>query len=77
MERVLLEGFSEEIISFVYFIGVDMFIYISDKFGGSQLYFHKKESVLRASRNIEIKKMYNIYSKSEIAKMQVENIIRG
>ena len=45
-----------------------MFIDICDKFGGSQLYFPKKESVLRASRNRQIKKMYNIYSKNEIAK---------
>ena len=83
MERVLLEDFSEEIVSFVDFIGVDMFIDICDRFGGRQLYFPKKESVLRASRNRQIKKMYNIYSKNEIAKKfgitkrQVENILKG
>ena len=83
MERVLLEDFSEEIVSFVDFIGVDMFIDICENFGGSQLYFPKKESVLGASRNRQIKKMYNIYSKNEIAKKfgitkrQVENILKG
>lgn len=82
MERVLLEDFSEEIVSFVDFIGIDMFIDICENFGGSQLYFPKKESVLRASRNRQIKKMYNIYSKNEIAKKfgitkrQVENILK-
>ena len=34
MERVLLEDFSEEIVSFVDFIGVDMFIDICENFGG-------------------------------------------
>ena len=83
MERVLLEDFSEEIVSFVDFIGVDMFIHICENCGGSQLYFPKKETVLRASRNRQIKKMYNIYSKNEIAKKfgitkrQVENILKG
>ena len=65
------------------FIGIDMFIDICDKFGGSQLYFPKKESVLRASRNREIKRMCSEYSKSEIAKKfgitkrQVENILKN
>ena len=83
MEKVLLEDFSEEIVSFVDFIGIDMFIEICEKFGGSQLYFPKKESVLRASRNREIKRMYSKYSKSEIAKKfgitkrQVENILKN
>ena len=83
MGKVLLEDFSEEIVSFVDFIGVDMFIDICEKFGGSQLYFPKKESVLRASRNREIKRMYSKYSKSEIAKKfgitkrQVENILKN
>jgi len=83
VERVLLEDFSEEIVSFVYFIGIDMFIDICDRFGGSQLYFPKKESVLRGSRNREIKRMYSKYSKSEIAKKfgitkrQVENILKN
>ena len=83
METVLLEDFSEEIVSFVDFIGVDMFIDICDRFGGSQLYFPKKESVLRASRNREIRNMCSVYSKSEIAKKfgitkrQVENILKG
>jgi len=83
MGKVLLEDFSEEIVSFVDFIGVDMFIDICEKFGGSQLYFPKKESVLRASRNREIKRMCSEYSKSEIAKKfgitkrQVENILKN
>ena len=83
METVLLEDFSEEIVSFVDFIGIDTFIDICDRLGGSQLYFPKKESVLRSSRNRQIKKMYNIYSKNEIAKKfgitkrQVENILKG
>jgi len=83
VERVLLEDFSEEIVSFVDFIGIDMFIDICDRFGGSQLYFPKKESVLRASRNRKIKSMSSEYSKSEIAKKfnitkrQVENILKN
>jgi len=83
MGKVLLEDFSEEIISFVDFIGIDMFIDICEKFGGSQLYFPKKESVLRGSRNREIKRMYSKYSKEEIAKKfgitkrQVENILKS
>lgn len=83
MEDIRLEDFSEDMICFISFVGQDMFIDICDKFGGTQLYFPKKESVLRSSRNRKIKSMCSRYSTNEIAmefgitKRQVENIIKA
>ena len=80
---IRLEDFSEDMICFIDFVGQDMFIDICDRFGGTQLYFPKKESVLRSSRNRKIKSMCGKYSKDEIArkfgitKKQVENIIKS
>lgn len=83
MEDIRLEDFSEDMICFINFVGIDMFIDICDRFGGTQLYFPKKESVLRASRNRKIKSMCSRYSTNDIAKKfgitkrQIENIIRN
>ena len=82
MEDIRLEDFSEDMICFINFVGIDMFIDICDRFG-TQRSTVKKESVLRASRNREIKSMCSRYSTNDIAKKfgitkrQVENIIKA
>ncbi|MDK2562952.1 Mor transcription activator family protein [Romboutsia sedimentorum] len=81
-EDVILEDFSEELVGFVDFIGIDKFIDICDKFGGDSIYFPKKSSVLRCSRNRKIRAMYDGYNIKNIAKEfgitreQVKNIIK-
>ncbi len=42
-EDVILEDFSEELVGFVDFIGIDKFIDICDKFGGDSIYFPKEK----------------------------------
>jgi len=82
-EEVRLDDISDDLVALVDFIGIDMFVSICDKFGGSQVYFPKKSSIFRNSRNRNIRAMYNGYNLKEIAKifgitkMQVRNIIKG
>lgn len=64
------------------FMGIEMFIDFCDKFGGSHLYFPSKRSVLRLSRNREIKKSYNgrnsreLSHKFGISEMHLKSIIK-
>lgn len=64
------------------FMGIEMFIDFCDNFGGSHLYFPSRRSLLRLSRNREIKRCYNGKNSRELAhkfgisEMHLKSIIK-
>ncbi len=70
-----------DLISIAKFMGVDMFIEFCEKFGGNHIYFPSKKSILRNSRNREIKRMYNgsnikeLADKYDISQMHIKKIV--
>lgn len=66
-DDIRLEDIPEDLIAIATFLGIDIFIEFCDKFGGNHFYLPSKKSVLRLSRNREIKRVYNGDNLKELA----------
>ncbi|MEG1311482.1 MAG: Mor transcription activator family protein [Romboutsia sp.] len=66
-EDVRIEDIPEDLIVLVEFLGMDIFIKFCEKFGGNHFYLPNKKSILRCSRNREIRKKYNGINGKELA----------
>lgn len=72
-----------DLVAIAKFMGVDTFIDFCDKFGGNHIYFPSKKSILRNSRNREIKRSYNgsnikeLADKYDISQMHIKRIINN
>ena len=58
----------KELVSFVELVGMDVFIRICEEYGGNQIYFPKKDSLMRGYRDKVIKREYDGTNVSELAR---------
>lgn len=58
----------KELVSFAELVGQDVFMKICEEYGGSQIYFPKKDSLMRGYRDRVIKKEYDGTNVVDLAK---------
>ena len=79
---ICLEGLTEDLAELAELIGIDVFVNICENFGGSQIYFPKKDSIFRSNRNKKIRGLYNGENIRELSKIfgiskeQIRKIIK-
>lgn len=82
-EDFRLEDVGDDLVAVAHFMGIDLFVEFCEEFGGQCLYFPGKKSLLRPSRNREIRKLFDGYNYEDLARRfgisvtQVRNVVRG
>ena len=71
----------EDMVDFAELVGYDLFFRICEEYGGNQMYFPKKESLLRKARDRDIRSKYDGMNSIELSKTfgltanQIRNIV--
>ena len=79
---VKLEDIPEEFMDFASVVGYEMFFRICEVYGGHQIYFPKKDSLVRKARDREIRERFNGGNYGELSKYfgltinQIRNIVK-